>query len=145
MSQDADESYFVEFFAYINDIMDGKYPYEELFKKYKIDEVLDIISHSTTTLFLTFARMDTEMEFIANLLNLIRFIRSGDNDYKNLDVGINLYNKMTQLFISELHAQIKHIAEMGYDEEKTKSFKELVKDIEDIMNKRGDFNASSSN
>jgi len=139
MSKDTDESYFEEFFTYINDTMDGKYPYDELFKKYKTDEVLDVISHSTSTIFLTLARMDTEMDFIANLLNLIHYIRSGDNKYKALDTSIELYNKMTKMIIVELYTQIKSISEIGYDEEKTKSFKELVSDIGDIINSRDDF------
>jgi len=122
MSKDTDESYFEEFFTYINDTMDGKHPYDELFKKYKTDEVLDVISHSTSTIFLTLARMDTEM-----------------NKYKALDTSIELYNKMTKMIIVELYTQIKSISEIGYDEEKTKSFKELVSDIGDIINSRDDF------
>lgn len=145
MSKEADESYFEEFFSYINDLMEGKYPYAELFKKYKSEEILDIISHSTTTLFLTFARMDSEMSFVSNLLDLIHYIRSGIKEYKNLDAGVNMYNKMTNLFIRELYTQIKMISKMGYDEEKMKVFKELVKDIEEIINERGDFNASTTN
>jgi len=116
MSKDTDESYFEEFFTYINDTMDGKHPYDELFKKYKTDEVLDVISHSTSTIFLTLARMDTEMDFVANLLNLIHYIRSGDNKYKALDTSIELYNKMTKMIIVELYTQIKSISEIGYDE-----------------------------
>lgn len=145
MSKEADESYFEEFFSFINDLMEGKYPYAELFKKYKSEEILDIISHSTTTLFLTFARMDSEMSFVSNLLNLIHYIRTGKEEYKNLNAGINMYNKMTNLFIRELYTQISMISKMGYDEEQMKVFKELVRDIEEIINERGDFNASTTN
>lgn len=145
MSKEADESYFEEFFAFINDIMEGKYPHEELFKKYNVDEVLDIISHSTTTMFLTLARMDIEMDFIANLLNLINFVRTGNNEYKNLQAGINMYNKMTNLIIRELYTNVKGIAGMGIDEDKTKVFNSLVKDIEEIINSREDFREDTTN
>jgi len=145
MSKEADESYFEEFFTFINDIMEKKYPYEELFKKYKIDEVLDIISHSTTTLFLTLARMDTEMEYVSNLLNLINFIRTGNNEYKNLQSGINMYNKMTNLIVRELYFNMKGIAGMGINEDKNKVFNDLVKDIEEIINSREDFHAETTN
>lgn len=145
MSKEADESYFEEFFDFVNDLMEGKYPYEELFKKYTYVEILDIISHSSTTVFLTLARMDTEMDFVAKLLHLIKYIRSGNEEYKNMDAGINMYNKMTNLLVRELYTQIKLISEMGYDEELMKTFKDLARDIEEIINEREDFNASTTN
>lgn len=139
MSKEADENYFEEFFSFLNEIMDGKRSYDDLFKTYKLNEVIDIIIHSTSTTFLTLARMDVEMDFVSNLLHLIWFIRTGDNEYKNLDAGINMYNKMTNLFIRELYRNVKEISNMGLDEDQIKTFKEFLKDMNEIINKRDDF------
>jgi len=144
MSKEADESYFEEFFKFVTDIMEGKYPYDELFKKYKVDEILEIISHSVSTSFLTLARMDTEMNFVSNLLNLINFIRTGNNEYKNLEAMINIYNKMTNLFVREIYKNVKDISKMGVDEEIGETFKSLLNDIKEIISNRDDFRADST-
>ncbi len=145
MSEEADERYFKDFFKFVGDVMDGKYPYDEIFNKYKVEEILDIISHSVSTTFLTLARMDTEMNFVTNLMNLINFVRTGDNDYQNLNVLVNMYNKMTRLTVSEIYKNVKEISKMGVDEEQQNTFKSLMNDIKEIMNERSDFRATTSN
>jgi len=144
MSKEIDESYFETFFKFVGDIMEEKYPYDELFKKYKLEEVLEIISHSVSTTFLTLARMDTEMNFVSNLINLINFIRTGNNEYKNLESIVNMYNKMTNSFIREIYKNVDEVSKMGIDEEQQNMFSSLLKDIKEIVDSREDFREGST-
>ena len=139
MAEDTNEAFFNDFFKYINEIIAGKYEYETLFKKYNMKEIIDILNHSFTTIFLTFSRMDVEMEMIASLMNMVYFIRTGDQEYKNLEAGINIYNKMTNLFIREIKKNVKEMSDLGLTEEQTEIFQEFLNDINEVIDKRGDF------
>lgn len=144
MSKEVDEEYFETFFKFVGDIMEEKYPFKKLFEKYTVEEVLEIISHSVSTTFLTLARMDNEMNFVSNLLNLINFIRTGNTEYRNLDAMVNMYNKMTNLFIREIYKNVSEVSKMGVNEDTQNMFKELLKDIKEIIGSRSDFRENST-
>jgi len=140
----ADEEYYSEFFSFLNEILEDKRPYDDLFKEYTLDEVIDIFQHSISTVFLTLARMDIEMDLVVNLINTMAFIRTGDKKIDNLDIAINKYNSMSRSIIELLYEEVTTISELGLSKEQTVVFKGFVSDISEILKQREDLESEDT-